>query len=277
MGKQRKKLMIITAFIMSVMFTMAGWGFSMELSFLNEGHVLNLLEQSGFYEAASAQILDQLADLTEQAGLPRQVLDGLEEQTDLSGTLKKYAAGKIHGVESEELNKTLMSDFIRASVYIYMEDEGISKSWLQSEAFANYLNQADQVFIRTARQNFFAYYKEIRDFYQAVCLGLGGVGLVMGVLGTIFIYCLVKMRRKTLSYLIRSLIAAGVMTAGVPVIGKITGISEMAAANAGILSDFSKLYINSGLKTFFAVAGVYGALILVCAVAINLLGQHSER
>lgn len=55
MGKQRKKLMIITAFIMSIMFTMAGWGFSMELSFLNEGHVLNLLEQSGFYESASGR------------------------------------------------------------------------------------------------------------------------------------------------------------------------------------------------------------------------------
>lgn len=275
MGKQRKKLMIITAFIMSIMFTMAGWGFSMELSFLNEGHVLNLLEQSGFYESASEDIMDQIAGLTEQAGLPIQVLDGLEAEVDLSGTLKKYTTGKIHGVDSEELNKTLMSDFIRASVYIYMENEGISKSWIQTEAFTNYLDQADQAFIRTAQQNFFIYYKEIRDFYQTVCLGLGCVGLAIGISGVIFIYFLVKMRRKTLSYLIRSLVAAAIMTAGVPVIGMITGISEMAAVNAGLLGDFSKLYINSGLQTFFVTAGVYGALILVCAIVINLLGHHS--
>ena len=168
-----------------------------------------------------------------------------------------------------------MSDFIRASVYIYMENEGISKSWIQTEAFTNYLDQADQAFIRTAQQNFFIYYKEIRDFYQTVCLGLGCVGLAIGISGVIFIYFLVKMRRKTLSYLIRSLVAAGIMTAGVPVIGMITGISEMAAANAGLLGDFSKLYINSGLQTFFVTAGVYGALILVCAIVINLLGHHS--
>ena len=33
-------------------------------------------------------------------------------------------------------------------------------------------------------------------------------------------------------------VAAGIMTAGVPVIGMITGISEMAAANAGLWAIF---------------------------------------
>lgn len=275
-GKLRKLLMRVVTVIMIVLITGFSYVTALLLGMCTPGHVMKLLNGSGYYTAQAECIEERLAEITEKAGLSTEIYDGIFESEEIITITREYTANRIYGY-TDELNKEAVKERLKANIIEMMEAEGKNKATLDSEALNTYLGQAAGIYEQTVNNALTLNYSSFRgDFSRAVLIGMAAMIVSIGFC-IWFIYALTKMRRKTISYVIRALEASVLLTAVPPIIALISDVSEKLMYSPEYMGGFAKEYIHGGIICCLFGAAILVVLIVFLGAAILKIKQRKNK
>lgn len=263
-GKQRKLIMRITAVILTIVMTCISYFAAMLLGNASEGRVRRLLNDSDYYKAQAECIERRLSGITKKAELPESVYKGIFETEEIINITKEYTANRLKGYDGS-INQEAVKERIRANLYTYLESEGISKASISTEALNQYLSQAGSIYEQTVNNAFVLNYSSIRhQMIESILIALAAL-LVCAVLCIIFIYKMTKMRRKTLSYMNRVLIASVILTA----IPSLVCIQSELYKKITFSPSYMENFVHAYVDHIFAAAILISAFWIILAVVLG--------
>lgn len=270
-GKLRKLLMRVVTVIMIVLITGFSYVTALLLGMCTPGHVMKLLNGSGYYTAQAECIEERLAEITEKAGLSTEIYDGIFESEEIITITREYTANRIYGY-TDELNKEAVKERLKANIIEMMEEEGKSKATLDTEALNIYLGQAASIYEQTVINGLTLNYSTFRsELSKAALAGISAILVSLGIC-IWFIYALTKMRRKTISYVIRALESSIILTAVPPIIALVMNVGEKLTYSPEYMKSFTESYIHGAILCcllFSVVLAVFIAALSIISLRIN--------
>lgn len=275
-GKLRKLLMRVVTVIMIILITGFSYVTALLLGMCTPGHVMKLLERSGYYTAQAQCIEERLVEITKKAGLPVEIYDGIFESEEIISITKEYTTNRIYGY-TDELNKEAVKERIKANIIELMEAEGKSKATLDTEALNIYLGQAAGIYEQTVINGLTLNYSTFRsELSKAALVGISAMLVSLGIC-IWFIYALTKMRRKTISYVIRALEASVILTAIPPIIALMTKVGEKLTYSPEYMKSFTESYIHGAILCCLLFSVILAAFIVVLSVIILKIKQRKSK
>lgn len=275
-GKQRKLIMRITAVILTIVMTCISYFTALLFSNAAEGHVQRLLNDSDYYKTQAECIERRLSGITKKAGLPESVYKGIFETEEIINITKEYTANRLKGYDGS-INQEAVKERIRANLYTYLESEGISKASISTEALNQYLSQAGSIYEQTVNNAFVLNYSSIRhQMIESILTALAAL-LVCAVLCIIFIYKMTKMRRKTLSYVNRVLIASVILTAIPSLVCLQSELYKKITFSPSYMENFVHAYVNYIFAAAILISAFWIILAVVLGVAILRIKHRKSR
>ena len=273
--KEKKFLMSVVAALLAMALTCISF-ITAVLMQLPVSAVNKKMASSGYFEDQAQCLEDRVMSLTEQVGLPVEIVEGIFTSEEILNITKEHTLNLIRGYE-DELNLAAVSERLRERLYSYLEEENISKSCIDTRVFKDYLSQAEIIYRETVDHAFILNIYSVSKTVSAYCLGGLGVLLLFAVLCIVFIYKMTKTRSKTLSYVIRALTAAVLLT-GIPG-GLAIGLNwyERISIHPAFVLNFAKSYINGTFETVMLMCLVWIAVIIICSLSVNVISNKRQR
>lgn len=275
-GKQRKLLMRTATVIFVLILTCMSYLTAVLVGSAVESRAIAILNRSDYYTAQAKCIEERLHDITKKAELPESIYVGIFETEEIVNITKEYTVNRLKGYGAE-LNKEAVKERIRANLYSYLEEEKISKSTISMEALNQYLGETGSIYEQTVNNAFVLHYRTMRQELIKSTLTAIFILVVCSVFCVIFIYNLTKMRRKTLSYINRALIAVVILTAVPPIIGIKLDLYKKIVYSPVYLEGFVHDYVDNLFKTCSILACFWLIIIIILAFAILKIKQRRSK
>lgn len=270
--KTRKLLMVIASCILAIV--SAGIFLTTGLAAGGAGSkaAVKALEKSNYYGNQSICIEKRLEKLTAAAGLPESIDDNICMLEEILSFTKEYTTNRLKGYDSS-LNTAPFKERLRERLYSAMEAEGMDKARINIEALNNYLSQAAAIYEQTVENAFVLNFHTTARQWAKNCMIFIGALMLFALMCIIFIYKLTKMRRKTLSYIIRSMIAAVWLSGILPVLGILLRFYEKVPASPEYMQALSESYIQGIFCMQIASASIGIVVIILCVIASFLINM----
>lgn len=275
-GNLRKLCMRVTAVLMTIIVTCLTYASAVLFSLCVPGKVIDIVNNSDYYHAQAQCIEERLADITKAAGLNESIYAGIFESKEISDITREYTANRINGYD-DELNKEAVRERMKANILALMEAEDKSKSAIDSAAMNHYLEQAASVYEQTVDNALVKNYGNVRSaLSKAMIVGL--VAMLIALAACIcFIYALTKMRRKTLSYMIRALEASVLLTAVPAFLGYVCNWGKYIAYSPAYMADVTIRYVNELTIYCLLIASIWIVFIGILGIAVYRLKRKKRK
>lgn len=240
-----------------------------------EQTALSLFNDEVYYAPQSETLTKRTEELTRQCGLPEEIVTGVFDSEEILAFTKEYTLRRLKGFDGE-LNTEPVKERLRANLYNYMDDHGISKALLDMDALRQYLSQAASIYGQTVNNGFVVNYHTLSDTVvrPAIAGALGAV--LLAALCMVYMYKISGMRRKMLSYTIRAAVAVSMLCGAIAVwrfvLGGQTGFAGSPEYIAGLCRRFEDFF----LKQFAAAMAVWLAVSGCLALAMMKI-KHGKK
>lgn len=266
--KYRRAVLLITAGIMTAALFCLTLAVVVLIQFGVENVALSNVTDQGYFEPQSAAIDRRVKDLTRQCGLPEEIVSNVFGSGEILPITKEYTVNRLKGFESD-LNTEPVKERLRANLYQYMDDNGISKAALDMDALNQYLSQAAGLYKQTVDNSFILYYRQIRQSVIKPAIAAAFAAAIAVAACIFYMHKVTGMRRKTLSYTIRALLASGLLCGAAAlwyfVLGGDPQITYSPEYMADICKNFEAFFFKQfllGMILWFLAAGGCAAAIL---------------
>ncbi len=265
--KYRRVVLLITAGIMTVALFCLTLAAAVLIQFGVENVALSNVTDQSYFKPQSAALERRGKVLTGQCGLPEEIVDNVFDSGEILTITKEYTLNRLKGFESN-LNTEAVRERLKANLYQYLDDAGISKAALDMDALNQYLSQAAELYRQTVDNSFILYYRQIRQSVIRSAIAAAFVAAVAVAACIFYMYRVTGMRRKTLSYMIRALLAAGILCGAVAlwyfVLGEDPQITYSPEYMESICNSFKNFFFKQfllGMLLWFLAAGGCAAVI----------------
>lgn len=270
--KYRRAVLLITAGIMTAALFCLTLAVAVLIQFGVENVALNNVTDHGYFAPQSAALDRRVKDLTRQCGLPEKIVSNIFDSEEVLPITKEYTLNRLKGFESD-LNTEPVKERLKANLYQYLDEAGISKSALDMDALNQYLSQAAGLYKQTVDNSFILYYRQIRQSVIKPAIAAAFAAAIAAAACIFYMHKVTGMRRKTLSYTIRALLASGILCGAVAlwyfVLGGTPKIIYSPEYMAAICQNFETSFFKQflfGMMLWFLAAGG-------CAAAIFKIRQ----
>ncbi|MBR1757501.1 MAG: hypothetical protein IJ744_02075 [Lachnospiraceae bacterium] len=274
--KERKVLMVILAAMMAIELTALGVAFAILGGGTLQAQTMRRLNESDYYALQTDELVKETDAISERAGITGFSSRVTFESEDVTNEIREFTANRIKG-STEELKEDVLKEQLKADLYAFLEENQISKGRLDMSALDLYTMQVFRLYDQIVDNSFVNYYAGLRSRVSQICLIVILAMVFFLIVCILFIYGLVKMRRKTISYLIRALIAATVLIGGSSLYGYLSGWYQTIPVTPAFMAGFAKSYINGIFGAGMIVSGVYIVLIVICAIAMHVISQKKSK
>ena len=152
------------------------------------------------------------------------------------------------------------------------DDEEMCIRDRDTEALNIYLGQAASIYEQTVINGLTLNYSTFRsELSKAALAGISAILVSLGIC-IWFIYALTKMRRKTISYVIRALESSIILTAVPPIIALVMNVGEKLTYSPEYMKSFTESYIHGAILCcllFSVVLAVFIAALSIISLRIN--------
>lgn len=274
--KQRNKrgsfwLSTITAFLLSVFITMAGYLGCVYFGFLNNSLILDSISKTSYYSGVVDYTTENAQAMAIPMGLAPEVFNNVFSLNETYMEGEKLTKAELQG-ETYTPDVSDVKERLTANIGSYLAQQNITATAEQQANITSFVNTIAEDYSANLSVPSIKYFVSLKDmFTKMIYIGI----LVFIVLGAFAVFLLFKLHsRRTSTYrdIAYSTLGAALMTAILPIYVLVSGIYKKINITSQYFYNFVTDYITNSLLLF-----IYLAIVLFIVSLLFIILAHGRK